>query len=110
MYNYCTVHFIITLFNVDNVLLYVIYQLNFTVFMHATRISRYMTLYTAFGIISVFRNGGWSWNVLPTGNTAVHLYAHQYTASPHTTYPTRSVWYVLRCILSVTTHISVHIH
>jgi hypothetical protein len=30
----CTVHFIITLFNVGNVLLCVIYQLNFTVFMY----------------------------------------------------------------------------
>jgi len=40
----CTVHFIIILFNVDNVLLCVIYQLNFAVFMHVTR-SRYMTLY-----------------------------------------------------------------
>ena len=34
----CTVHFIITLFNVGNVLLCVIYQLNFTVFMYVTRI------------------------------------------------------------------------
>ena len=34
----CTVGFIITLFNVDNVVLCVIYQLNFTVFMHVTRI------------------------------------------------------------------------
>jgi len=32
----CTVHFIITLFNVDNVLLCIIYQLNFTVFIHVT--------------------------------------------------------------------------
>jgi hypothetical protein len=35
----CTVHFIITLFNVGNVLLCVIYQLNVTVFMFVTRIS-----------------------------------------------------------------------
>jgi len=35
------VHFIIALFNVGNVLLCVIYQLNFTVFMYVTRISRY---------------------------------------------------------------------
>ena len=41
---YRTVHIIITLFNVCNVLLYVIYQLNFTVFMYVTRISRYITL------------------------------------------------------------------
>jgi hypothetical protein len=37
----CTVHCIIALFNVGNVLLCVIYQLNFTVFMYVTRISRY---------------------------------------------------------------------
>ena len=39
---WCTVHFIISLFNVDNILLCVIYQLNFTVFMHVIRISRYV--------------------------------------------------------------------
>jgi hypothetical protein len=39
---YCTVHFIITLFNVGNVSLRVIYQLNFTVFMYVTRISGYI--------------------------------------------------------------------
>jgi len=38
----CTVHFIITLFNVGNVLLCVIYQFNFTVFMYDTRIPRYV--------------------------------------------------------------------
>jgi len=43
-----------TLFNIDNVLLCVIYQLNFTVFMHVTQISRFMTLYIAFGIIRGF--------------------------------------------------------
>jgi len=46
----CTVHFIITLFNVGNVLLWVIYQLKFTVFMYVVRISRYLA-YIAFGII-----------------------------------------------------------
>jgi hypothetical protein len=51
---YCTVHFISTLFNVGNVLLCVIYQLNFTAFMYVTRISRYITLYIAFGIICGF--------------------------------------------------------
>jgi len=50
----CTVYFIITLFNVGNVLLCVIYQLNFTVFTYVTRISRYITLYIAFGIIRGF--------------------------------------------------------
>ena len=45
----CTVHFFITLFNVDNVLLCVIYKLNFNVFMHVTRKSSYMT-YIAFGV------------------------------------------------------------
>jgi hypothetical protein len=39
---WCIVHFIITLFNVGNVLLCIIYQLNFTVFMYVTRISRYI--------------------------------------------------------------------
>jgi len=47
-------HFIITLFNVDNVLLCVIYQLNFTVFVHVTRISRYITLYIVFDNIRSF--------------------------------------------------------
>jgi hypothetical protein len=37
-----TIHFIITLFNISNVLLCIIYQLKFTVFMYVTRISRYM--------------------------------------------------------------------
>ena len=41
----CTVHFTITLFNAGNVLLCVIYQLNFTAFIYVTRISRYITLY-----------------------------------------------------------------
>ena len=50
----CTVHFSITLFNADNVLLCVIYQLKFTVFMYVTRVSYYMMLYIAFGIISGF--------------------------------------------------------
>jgi hypothetical protein len=36
------VHFTITLFNVGNVLLCVMFQLNFTVFMHVTPISRYI--------------------------------------------------------------------
>jgi len=48
------VHFIITLFTVDNVFLCVIYQLNFTIFMYLTRISHYVTLYIAFGIIRGF--------------------------------------------------------
>jgi hypothetical protein len=51
---YCTIHFIITIINVDNVLPCVIYQLNCTVFMHVTRISCYMTLHVAFGIIRGF--------------------------------------------------------
>ena len=51
---WCTVHFIITLFNVYNVLLCVICQLNFTVFMHVTRISRYTMLYIVFSIMRGF--------------------------------------------------------
>jgi membrane protein implicated in regulation of membrane protease activity len=35
-------HFIVILFKVGNVLLRVIYQLNFTVFMYVTRVSRYI--------------------------------------------------------------------
>ena len=50
----CTVRFIITLFNVGNVLLCAIYQLNFAVFKYVTRISRVITLYIAFGIICSF--------------------------------------------------------
>jgi hypothetical protein len=49
----CTVHSIITLFNVGNVLLWVIYQLNCTVFMYVTRISRYTCI--AFGFIRGFK-------------------------------------------------------
>ena len=33
--------------------------------MYVTRISRYITLYIAFGIIAVSRNRGRSWNALP---------------------------------------------
>jgi hypothetical protein len=51
---YCTVQFIISLFNVGNVLVCAIYQLNFTVFMYVTWISRYMTSYIAFGVIRCF--------------------------------------------------------
>ena len=43
--------------------------------MHVPRISRYMTLYIAFGIITVFRNRGRPWNVLPA-DTSVHLYLY----------------------------------
>ena len=67
MYNVSTVRFIITFFNVGSVLLCVIYQLNFTVCMYVTRISCYMTLCIAFGIIR-----GRSCNVLPM-DTAVRL-------------------------------------
>jgi len=51
---YCTLHFIINLFNVGTVLLCVICQLHFTVFMYVTRISRYITLCIAFCIIRGF--------------------------------------------------------
>jgi hypothetical protein len=36
----CTVHFVVTVFNVGNVLMCVIYQLDLAVFMYVTRISR----------------------------------------------------------------------
>jgi hypothetical protein len=58
----CTVHFIITVFYVGNVLLCVIYQLNFTVFMYVTRISRYILRKV---LSAVSRNRGRYWNVLP---------------------------------------------
>jgi hypothetical protein len=52
MHNVVYSNFIITLFNVGNVLLCVIYQLNFTVFMlHECQV---MALYTAFGAIRGF--------------------------------------------------------
>jgi hypothetical protein len=55
----CTVHYITTLFNVGNVLLYVIYQLNFTVLMNVTR------------------NRGKSMNVLPVDTRALlYTYLH----------------------------------
>ena len=38
-------------FNVGNVLLCVVYQLNFTIFMYVTRTSHYIMLYIAFGIV-----------------------------------------------------------
>ena len=64
----------ITLFNVGNVLLCVIYQFNSTVFvcMYVTRISRYITLYIVL-VSAVSRNRGRSWNVLPV-DTGVSLY------------------------------------
>jgi len=68
----CTVHFIITLFNVGNVLLCIIYQLNFTVFMYVTRISCYIQRSV---LSAVSRNHGRSWNILPT-DTGVRLYLH----------------------------------
>jgi len=66
----------ITLYNyfkVGNVLLCVIYQWKFTVFVYVTRISRYITLYIAFGIISCSRKRGSSWNLIPA-DTGVRLY------------------------------------
>ena len=55
----CTVHFIITLFNVGNVLC-IIYQLIFTVFIT-------FCIYVYRSVLSsVSRNHGRSWNVLPT--------------------------------------------
>jgi hypothetical protein len=58
----CTVHFIITLFNVGNVLLCVIYQLNLAIFMYVTWISRYIY---HFLLYAVSRNRSRFWNVLP---------------------------------------------
>jgi hypothetical protein len=66
----CTVHFIITLFNVENVLLCVIYQLNFTLFMLVKWISRYIQHSV---LSAVFCNHSRSWNILPI-DKAVRLY------------------------------------
>jgi hypothetical protein len=67
-------HFItLYYFNFGNVLFFVIYQLNLTVFMQVTRISRYITLYIEFGIIRVSRDRGRFWNALPV-DTGVRLY------------------------------------
>jgi hypothetical protein len=65
-----TVHFITSFFNVVNVLLCVIYQLNFTMFMYVTRISRYIQRSV---LSEVSRNRRRSWNVLPL-NTGALLY------------------------------------
>jgi hypothetical protein len=63
----CTVHFIITLFNVGNVLVCVIYQLNFTVFMCVKRIS-----YIWRSVLSAgSHNRGRFWNVLPVDTGAL---------------------------------------
>jgi len=53
MYNvvYCTLYYY---FNVADVLLSVICQLNFNVLLYVTRISLYITLYIAFGFIRGF--------------------------------------------------------
>ena len=67
----CTVDFTITLFNVSNVLLCVIYQLNFTVFMYVTQISLY--IYRSL-LFAVSHNRGRSWNILPL-DMGVHLYS-----------------------------------
>jgi hypothetical protein len=66
----CTVHFIITLFNVGNVLLCVIYQLNVTVYIYIYICYTYITLSV---LSAVSRNRGRAWNVL-TANTWVRLY------------------------------------
>jgi len=46
-----SLHFVITLFNVGNILLRLIYQLNFAVFMY---VNTNITLYIVFGIIPGF--------------------------------------------------------
>jgi len=60
----------ITLFNIGNVLLYVIYELNFTVFVYVTRISCYVYCLV---LSAASRNRCRSWNLLPA-DAAVHLY------------------------------------
>jgi hypothetical protein len=66
----CRVQFIINLFNVSNVLLGVIYQLNFTVFMYVTGISRHSRIKSSV-LSAILHNLGRSWKVLPvhTGQT-----------------------------------------
>jgi hypothetical protein len=67
---YCTVHFV-TLFNFGNVLLCVIYQLNFTVFMNIIQILCYIyriRYYPQFHVTAV------GLGMLLPANMAVHLY------------------------------------
>jgi len=70
MYNvvYSTLYYYFI--GVGNVLLCVIYQLNFTVSMYVTRISRYIQRSV---LSAVSRNRGRSWNILPA-DTGVRLY------------------------------------
>jgi hypothetical protein len=73
---YSTVHFIITLFNFGNALLCIIYQLNFTVFMYVTWISRYIMLYISHSVLStVSRDRSRSWNVITReyGSPPIHI-------------------------------------
>jgi hypothetical protein len=53
-----TKNYIIPLFNVGNVLLYAIYQLNLTVFMYVTRISRFMQRSVLFAVSHNREYGG----------------------------------------------------
>jgi hypothetical protein len=68
----CTVHFTISLFNVGNVLLCVIYQLNFTLFVYVIRILCY--IYCSV-LSAVLHNCGRSWNVL-LADTGALLYIY----------------------------------
>ena len=55
MYNVVYIHFIITLFNVGNVLLYVIYQLNFTVCMlHEYHVRYYLRFHVTAGGVGTY--------------------------------------------------------
>jgi hypothetical protein len=61
---YCTVHFVITLLNVGNVLLWVVYQLNVIVFMYVTQVSHviYSVLYyPRFHVTAVGLGTYYSW-------------------------------------------------
>jgi len=74
--------FIITLFNVDNVLLWIIYQLNFNVFImlkeyHVT--SRYVQRSV---LSTVSRNRGRSWNARGYWGLPVRIHIYMYIMCP----------------------------
>jgi hypothetical protein len=71
--HFITIYYYYYYFNFGNVLLFVIYPLNITVFMYVTRMSRYIRLYIEFGIIRISRDRGRFWNALPV-DTGFRLY------------------------------------
>jgi len=87
------VHFIITLFNVGNVLLCIIYQLNFTLFMYVTWISR---MYCSV-LSPVSHNCGRSCNILPVDKGSACMYLSS-----------KDIYWPLRHVISVLLPIKCH--